>query len=99
MKGGREDVDTPFWSCQGLVDQNDRGKALVSEKSHFLKETFFRGLRLSLGHFGQQAPKSRVSQLQKSVSTSSLPPFIVHLWAFQDYPRSNSFFQWETLKC
>ena len=44
MKGGREDVDTPFWSCQGLVDQNDRGKALVSEKSHFLKETFFRGV-------------------------------------------------------
>ena len=26
---------------QGLVDQNDRGKALVPEKSHFLKETFF----------------------------------------------------------
>ena len=28
---------------QGLCDQNDRGKALVPEKSHFLKETFFSG--------------------------------------------------------
>ena len=28
---------------QGLVDQNDRGKAYVPEKSHFLKETFFSG--------------------------------------------------------
>ena len=26
---------------QGLVDQNDRGKDLVPEKSHFQKETFF----------------------------------------------------------
>ena len=29
---------------QGLVDQNDRGKAQVPEKSHFLKETFFEGI-------------------------------------------------------
>ena len=62
----------------------------------FLSENLiFRGLRLSLGHFGQQAPKSPVSHLQKSVLTSSLPPFIMDLSAFQDYPRSNSFFQWE----
>ena len=29
------------YGFQGLVDQNDRGKAKVPEKSHFLKETFF----------------------------------------------------------
>ena len=29
---------------QGLVDQNDRRKAKVPEKLHFLKETFFRGV-------------------------------------------------------
>ena len=59
----------------------------------FLSENvIFRGLRLSLGHFGQQAPESPVSQLQNGVSTSSLPPFIVDLSAFQDLPGSNSFF-------
>ena len=29
---------------QGLIDQNDQRKALVPEKSHFLKETFFEGV-------------------------------------------------------
>ena len=28
---------------QGLVDQNDRGKAQVPDKSHFLKENIFQG--------------------------------------------------------
>ena len=28
---------------QGLIGHNDRGKAFVSEKSHFPKETFFWG--------------------------------------------------------
>ena len=61
-------------------------------KTMFLSENvIFRGLRLSLGHFGQQAPESPVSQLQNGVSTSSLPPFIVDLLTFKDYPRSNSF--------
>ena len=55
----------------------------------------FQGLRLSLGHFGQQALDSPVSQLQNGVSIYSLPPFIVDLLTFKDYPRSNSFFQWE----
>ena len=46
----------------------------------FLSEiSIFRRLRVSLGHFGQQAPESPVSQLQNGVSTSSLPPFIVDL--------------------
>ena len=67
-------------------------------KKRFLSENvIFRGLRLSLGHFGQQAPESPVSQLQNGVSTSSLPPFIVVLSTFKDYTRSNSFFQWEFL--
>ena len=47
----------------------------------------FLGLWLSLGHFGQQAPKSLVSQLQNGV-----PPFIVDLLTFKDYQRSNLFF-------
>ena len=65
-------------------------------KKVFLSENMiFGGFRLSLDHFGQQAPKSPVSLLQNGVSTSSLPPFIVDLSAFQDFPWSNSFFRWE----
>ena len=53
----------------------------------FLSENvIFRGLRLSLRCFGQQAPESSVSQLQNCVSTSSIPPFIVDLSTFKDYP-------------
>ena len=42
----------------------------------FRENVIFRGLDLSLGHFGQQGPESPVSQLQNGASTSSLPPFI-----------------------
>ena len=52
----------------------------------------FQGLRLSLGHFGQQALDSPVSQLQNCVSTSFLPPVILGILTLKDYPRSNSFF-------
>ena len=52
-------------------------------------------LRLSPGHFGQEAIESPVSQLQNGVLTSSVPPFIVDLLTFKDYLRSNSFFQRE----
>merc|ERR1711963_725042 len=46
----------------------------------FLPENvIFGGLRFSLGHFGQQAPDSHVSQLQNGVSKSFLPPFIVDI--------------------
>ena len=61
------------------------------QKMFLSENVIFRGLRLSLGHFGQQAPESPVSQLQNGVSTSSLPPFIVYLLTFKEYPRSNSF--------
>ena len=65
-------------------------------KKMFLSENvIFQGLRLSLGHFGQQVPESPGSQLQSGVSTAPLPPFIVDLLTFKVYPRSNSFFQWE----
>ena len=65
-------------------------------KKRFISENgIFQGLRLSLGHFGHQGPESPVSQLQNSVSPSSIPPFVVDLLTFKDYPRSNSFFQWE----
>ena len=66
-----------------------------SERRNPLKKTFlskdviFRGQRLSLGRFGQKVAESPVSH---DVLTSSLPPFIVDLLAFKDYPRSNSFF-------
>ena len=63
------------------------------EKMFPLENVTFRGLRLSLCHFGQQVPESPVSQLQNGVSTSSLPPFSVDLLLYKVYPRSNSFFQ------
>ena len=52
--------------------------AFVLENSEPPKKMFlsdngnFQGLRLSLGHFGQQAPESLVSQHQNGVSTSPL---------------------------
>ena len=66
--------------------RNPLKKIIISEN------VIFRGLRLSLGHFGQQAPESHVSQLQNGVSTSSLSHFIVDLLTFKDYLKSNSFF-------
>ena len=55
-------------------------------KKRFLSENvIFRGLRLSLGHFGRQAPESSVSQLQNGVSPSSKPPFIVDLLTFNSF--------------
>ena len=65
------------------------------QKMFFSENVIFLGVRLSLGHFGQQASESPVCQLQNGVSTSSLPPFIVNLLTFKDYPRSDLFFQWE----
>ena len=65
------------------------------QKMFLSENVIFQGLRLSLGHFGQQAPESPVSPLQNGVSTSPLAPFIVDLLTFKDFPRSNSFFHWE----
>ena len=80
------------WTTYGL--NSPRFSPPEPPQKMFLSENvIFRGLRLSLGHFGQQAPESPVSQLQNGVSTSSLPPFIVDLLTFKDYPRSNSFFR------
>ena len=57
----------------------------------FLSENvIFRGLRPSLGHFGQQAPESHVFQPQNQ--TSPLAPLIVDFLTFKDYPSYNSFF-------
>ena len=61
------------------------------EKMFPLQNVIFWGLRLSFGHFGQQVPESPVSQLQNGVSTSSLPPFIVHfILTFKSYLSSKS---------
>ena len=60
------------------------------QKMFLSEHMIYRGLRLSLGHFGQQVPESPMSQLQNSVSTSSLPPFIVDLLTIKVYPRSKS---------
>ena len=38
-------------------------------KMFLLEYVIFRGPRLSLGHFGRQAPESPMSQLQNGVST------------------------------
>ena len=62
------------------------------KQKYFRGGLIFQGLRLSLGHFGQEAPESPVSQLQNVVSTSFLPPVILDLLTVKDYPRSNSFF-------
>ena len=53
----------------------------------------FGGLRLSLSHFGRQAPESPVSQLQNGVSTSFVPPFIVDILT-----GPTGFFSMETLE-
>ena len=79
------------WTTSGLQSQWES----TPEPPQKMFLVIFQGLRLSLGHFGQQALDSPVSQLQNGVSTSSLPPFIVDLLAFKAYPRSNSFFQWK----
>ena len=71
------------WAIPSLRSEKFR-KPEPPKKVFLSENVIFQGLRLSLGHFGQEAPKSPVSQLQKSVSTSSLPPFIVDLSAFQD---------------
>ena len=79
-----------------LASEVNRGERRNPLKKRFISEyMIFQGPRLSLGHFGQQGPESPVSQLQNSVSITSLPPFFVDLLTFKDYPRSNSFFQWE----
>ena len=57
------------------------------QKRFLSKNVIFRGLRLSLDYFGQQAHQSHMSQ--PGVSTSFLPPFIVDLSTFKDYPRSD----------
>ena len=75
---------------------NDMQWDIPSLKKMFLSENvIFWGLWRFLGHFGQQAPESQVSELQNGVSTSSLPPFIVDLLTFTDYPRFNSIFHLE----
>ena len=79
------------WAIPSLRSEKFR-KPEPPKKVFLSKNVIFRGLRLSLGHFGQQAPKSPVSQLQNGVSTSFLPPVILGILTFKDYPRSNSFF-------
>ena len=73
--------------CIGIFPAfgGDCGERRNPLKKMFLSENvIFRGLRLSLDPFGQQAPESPVSQLQNGVSTSPLPPFIVDLLTFKD---------------
>ena len=69
------------WPLLGMV-----GNAVTPPKN-VSENVLFLGLRLFLGHFGQQTPESPMSQLQKGVSTSSLPPFIVDVLIFKVYPR------------
>ena len=74
------------WTICGLNSQ--RFSTPEPQKNVFLVESvFFRELRLSLGHIGQQALGSRVSQLQNGVPTSSLPPFSTSLLITHDPTR------------
>ena len=73
------------WPSEGMG--GNAGTPLPAQKKK--SENFvFRGLGLSLGHFGQQVTESPVSQLQNDASTSSLPFLLI----FEVYQRSNSFF-------
>ena len=69
------------WTTSGL--NSPRFSPPEPPQKMFLSENV---IRRGLGHFGQQAPESPVSQLQNGVSTSSLHPFIVDLLIFKDYP-------------
>ena len=84
-------VNDMHWTTCGL-----RCERRNPPEQMFLSENvIFQVLKLSLGHFGQQALESPVPQLQNGASISSVPPFIVDLLTFKVYPRSNSFFQWK----
>ena len=76
------------WDIPGLWGKLG-GTPEPPQKMFLSENVTFRGLRLSLGYFSQQAHESPVS------APSALPSFIVDLLTFKDYPRSNSFFQWE----
>ena len=74
-------INDMTWAIPSL--RSEKFRKLEPPKKVFCSENMiFWGFRLSLDHFGRQAPKSPVSLLQNGVSTSSLPPFIVDLSAF-----------------
>ena len=75
-------INDMHWDIPSLRSEKFRNRNPRKKCFYFSENVIFRGLRLSLGHFGQQVPESPVSQLQNGVSTSSLPPFIVDLSAF-----------------
>ena len=60
------------WATSGL-GMNPPPPKKRKEKNVALKNAIFRGLMLSLGHFGQQVPESPVSQLQNSDLLYLLP--------------------------
>ena len=69
--------------CLGLflacVQKNSENRN-PPQKMFLSENVIFRALKLSLGHFGRQAPENPVSGLQ--IGVSSLPPFIVDLLTF-----------------
>ena len=66
------------WDIPSLRSEKFRKLDPPPTQKMFLPENvIFRGPRLSLNHFGQQAPEGLASQLQNGESTSSLPLFIV----------------------
>ena len=73
----------------------------IENKNIFVEDWFFRDLGFPSVILVNK-PLKALCQLQNGV-TSSLPPFIVDLLTFKDYPRSNSFFRcasisWTPLK-
>ena len=68
-----------FLACVQKNSENRNFRSGTPRKNVSFRKCDFRGLRLSLGHFGRWVPESPFFQLQNGVSTSSLPPFVVDL--------------------
>ena len=60
---------------QRLVDQNDRGKAKVPKKSHFMKETFFEGVLAfpPISPKGHEYPNALQCIIKENIFVFDLP--------------------------
>ena len=88
-------VKDMHWTTWGL-HWEWLGMTEPTQKMFLSENVIFRGLWLSLGHFGQQVPQSPVCQIQNGLSTSSLPPSIMFMFIYYKLTQGPThFFQWE----